>query len=1085
MKHILKTGFTLLLVLGAVTLYAQSVPVTGTVYDENNLPLPGTSIIIQGTPRGTTTGTNGQFSLQAEKGQTLVFSFIGYTDKIMPVETNMTNLSVRMETSANAIEEVVVSVGYGQMARKDISGAVATVKASDLEKGVVSANFSDALAGRMAGVQVTSSEGGPGAGVDITIRGGNSLTGSNAPLWVIDGFPIENPNTFSIDSKDIEQMQVLKDASATAIYGARGANGVIIIETKKGTDDGKVNVEYNGKFSISTLPSERKMKMLQGLDYLYMAQSVANNYSSTGFATFADRYLVNDLYKRDSPGGPYSLDAAGNRIELTYAKAEDWEKLSIEDYANLPWTMHDWQDEAFKNAITHTHRVAINGGNKTTKYNVSTDVFLQDGLLLNTGIDKYNFRASLDQQLSKKFRFVGLVNYNATRRHGLQSSEGNRNSIIRDILQYQPVNPMKYGDLGVEGVPADVDTDTGNLTYHPIRNLNNAYREIYIDQLTINGTLHYQIAKPLKLMIRGGYTHYTTIQDSYNNADSRYGHPILQTNGINAYKSQTVRDTWFNEYTLTYAKTWGRHRFDVMGGYTMEGYLNKSVANTYIKFPTDILGMDNLSQGTAQPAVTSVEEYFTMSFLGRVNYVYNDKYIFTASFRADGSSKFLGDNKFGYFPSGAFAWRMSQENFLRDVHWLSNLKLRASWGLTGNNRIGGSSAYSALYNSANTGYLFNGSLVYGYQPSRVENRELKWETTRQADIGIDFAVFNNRINLTVDWYHKKTKDLLLYSDLATSSGYQSAYLNIGSVQNQGWEFALNTTNIDHKNFRWYTSFNISFNRNKVLGLNSGQEYMLSKPNWYQNYDENQYIARVGQPASMIYGYIYDGVYQNEDFYYVDGQYVTKPGVPGQIGSLTNLKPGHTKYRDINGDGKIDANDMTVIGNPNPKHYGGFTNSFELYNFDLSVFFTWVAGNDILNANETLLTSFDSSRNNYLTKTTQFWSPTNPTNEMPAIPSAESQIERWVTSRSVEDGSYLRLQNITLGYNLNAKKVPFLRKIGLTSLRVYFAADNLFVWTDYTGYDPEVNTNSSALMRGLDYCSYPRSRTFTFGLDLKF
>lgn len=560
MKYILRTAFTLLTLLAAMALHAQTVTVTGRVVDENKLPLPGTSIIIQGTPRGTTADVKGQFTLQVEKGQTLEFSFIGYTNRTVPINAAMTNLEISMAPSANAIEEVVVSVGYGQMAKKDISGSVATVKAADLERGVVSANFSDALAGRMAGVQVTSSEGGPGAGVDITIRGGNSLTGSNAPLWVIDGFPIENPNTFSIDSKDIEQMQVLKDASATAIYGARGANGVIIIETKKGSDNGQVNVEYNGKVSISTLPSERKIKMLQGLDYLRMAQTVADNYSSTGFYTFADRYLVNDLYKRDYAGGPYTLDASGQRIELTYKNAEDWEKVSIEDYADMPWTMHDWQDEAFKNAVTHSHRVAVSGGTKTTKFNVSTDVFMQDGLLLNTGIDKYNFRASLDQQISKKFRFVGLVNYNATRRHGLQSSEGNRNSIIRDILQYQPVNPMKYGDLGVEGIPADVDTDSNNLTFHPIRNLNNAYREAYIDQLTINGTLNYQIIKPLKLMIRGGYTHYTVIEDTFNNANSRYGHPILSADGINAKKSNLVRDTWFNEYTLTFAKTWNRHQ---------------------------------------------------------------------------------------------------------------------------------------------------------------------------------------------------------------------------------------------------------------------------------------------------------------------------------------------------------------------------------------------------------------------------------------------------------------------------------------------------------------------------------------------
>lgn len=723
MKQILKTGLTFLaLLLAAEVLRAQNVVVEGSVYDENNKPLPGTAVIVLGTQTGTTSDARGHFSLKAKKGQTLEFSFIGYKTKQMQVGERMSGLSVSMETEASAIEEVVVSVGYGQMAKKDISGSVTTVRNADLQRGPVSANFSDALAGRMAGVQVSSSEGGPGAGIDITIRGGNSLTGSNSPLWVIDGFPVEDPNTFSLDPKDIEQMQVLKDASATAIYGARGANGVIIVETKKGgSADGSTVVEYNGRFSVSTLPAERKMDLIQGIDWLYMNAAISEAYSSSGFNSFADRYLVTDLYKRVSPDGPYQLDETGSKIPLTYANAAEWEKLTIEDYRDLPWTMHDWQDEAFKTAITHSHRVAVSGGSKSTRYNLSTDIFMQDGLLLKTGLDRYNIRGSIDQWISNKIKFVGQVNYNATRRHGLQSNEGNRNSIIRDILQYQPVNPMKYGDLGVEGVPTDVEADKNNLTYQPILNINNSYREYYLDEVKLNGTINYYILKPLRLMVRGGYSHYTIVDDTYNNSKSRYGHPILSADGINAKKVQFVRDTWFNEYTLNYARTWGRHRFDAMVGYTMDGYRSKSITNSYIQFPTDILGMDDLSQGTAKPAVNSIEEYFTMSFLGRVNYVYADKYIFTASFRADGSSKFMQGNRFAYFPSGAVAWRVSQEPFLRDVYWLSDLKLRGSWGLTGNNRIGGSSAYGALGSSANTGYMFDNSLVGGYQPSRIDN----------------------------------------------------------------------------------------------------------------------------------------------------------------------------------------------------------------------------------------------------------------------------------------------------------------------------------------------------------------------------
>lgn len=1079
------------MLFGIFTLQAQSISVKGTVYDENKQPLPGTSIIVKGTTKGTTTDMKGQYEITADKGNTLIFTFIGYDNQEITVNQNTSKLDVQMKSSANAIEEVVVSVGYGQMAKKDISGAVTSIKTEDLEKGVVSANLSDALSGRMAGVQVTSSQGGPGAGVDITIRGGNSLTGSNAPLWVIDGFPVDNPNTFSVDPKDIAQMQVLKDASATAIYGARGANGVIIIETKKGKDDGKVSVEYNGTVSVSTFPSERKIKMLSGLDYLHVAKSVSEGKNTF---IFHDKYLVNDQYKWTAGANGehiYTLDKDGQKIPLTWSNADDHEKLSIEDYANMPWTMYDWQDEAFKTAITHSHRVAVSGGNKTTKYNISTSVFQQDGMLLHTGIDKYNFRVSLDQKLSKKMRFTGLVNYNATRRHGLQTAEGNRNSVLRDILQYAPVNPAMYGPMGVDGIPADFADDAAaeaadaatNMVYHPIRNINNAYREAYYDQLTANGTLNYQIHKNLKMMIRGGYTHYAFRQEIFNNSQSRYGNPAISPDGRNAEIQRTVRDSWFNEYTLTYAKTWDRHRFDVMGGYTMEGFLERNNRTRYTNIPNDIFGMDNLTQagGVSMPS-QGIFETFAMSFLGRVNYVYSDKYIFTASFRADGSSKFLGDNQFGYFPSAAVAWRASQENFLRDVAWLSNLKLRASWGLTGNNRIGGNSAYGAIGSSNDTGYIFDSEYIYGYLPSRLTNNSLKWETTRQVDLGIDFSVFRNRIQLTVDWYHKKTKDLLLNADLTPSSGYRSAYKNIGKVQNTGWEISLNTTNIDHKDFKWYTSFNVSFNRNKVLGLNSGQDHMLTDPQWFWKYNQSQYIAQIGQPASMIYGYIYDGVYQNDDF--IDdghGNMVVKPGLAQKVNSK-DAEPGLPKYRDLNGNGIIDQGDRTVIGNPNPKAYGGFTNNFEWKNFDLSIFFTWVAGNDILNANEAMLTNFENPKNNFLASTLNHWTPDNPTN---LIPKPYKGDDYNVSSRSIENGSYLRLQNISLGYTLNTKNLPFLRKIGLSSVHVYFSADNLYVWTDYSGYDPEVNTKNSALTRGLDYCSYPRSRNFTFGLDLKF
>lgn len=1081
MKKTLRYLFLLACALSAVlSAGAQSFTLSGRVVDEENKPVAGASIIVLQTGKGTSSTTDGTFSVPVTKGQKVEITYLGMEPQTIEVGS-ATNITVKLKATAEQIESVLVTIGYGQVAKKDISGSVAIVSPQELGKGLAT-NFSSALTGRMAGVRALTSEGAPGAGVSITIRGGNSLTGSNSPLWVIDGFPVDNPNTFSFDPNDIEQMQVLKDASATAIYGARGANGVIIIETKKGGTKDKVKVEYNGSISVSEVPKERMYKMLAGTDFLYVARAITAANSSTGStAAFDDRYLVNDLYKRDYAGGPYTLDATGAKIPLTYANAADFEKIAIEDYATKYSSyMHDWQDEAFNTAITHSNRVAVSGGNQQTKYNISMAMVQQDGTLMKTGLDKYNFRINIDQKITKKLRLTTMTSYNRTLRHGLQSNEGSRNSILRDVLQYQPVNPVKYGQMDIDEVPEDVANDTGNLTYNPITNIKNTYREVFYDQLTINAALYYDIIKPLRFMSRGGYTLYNVRNDQYNNSKSRYGHPVLSTDGINASRAITERDSWFNENTLTFNKKSGLSRYTVLGGFTMQGYSGLYTYNKYVKFPTDILGINDLSQGTPQPVENSLEEWFLMSFLARAEYVYNDKYIATVSMRADGSSKFLGANKFSYFPSGALAWRVSQEEFLRSVDWVDNFKLRASWGRTGNNNIASRSAYGALYNDITIGYAFGGNYLRGYLPARLSNDRLKWETTEQIDLGADIAILGNRINITVDWYSKKTTDLLLYADLPPSSGYSKAQKNIGSVSNRGLEIGINTTNIQTDSFRWTTSFNISFNKNKVLGLNSGQSYMLTDPSWYFKYSQDQYIAAVGRPASMFYGYVFDGTYQVDDFYYVGGNYVAKEGVVKQVGS-SKAVPGRIKYKDLNGDGVIDSNDMTVIGDPNPKHYGGFTNVFEYRNFDLSIFFTWSYGNDVLNANEAWFSNFESNRNNYLYKTIDYWSTVNPSNKV----SAPSVQDYWVSSRSVENGSYLRVSNITLGYNLSSAEHPFFKKLGFENLRFYVSGDNLYLLTSYSGYDPEVSTASSALTLGLDYCSYPRSRTFTFGLDISF
>ena len=599
------------------------------------------------------------------------------------------------------------------------------------------------------------------------------------------------------------------------------------------------------------------------------------------------------------------------------------------------------------------------------------------------------------------------------------------------------------------------------------------------------------------MKVSAGYTYDSRKQDQFNNSNTRYGGPT-STDKVNAQVTRQERLTWLNENTLTYqTNIKKKHFLNVLGGITFQNsdYEIYSFRTTHI--PNESLGMAGMSEGQAGTTTSAKSSWAMLSYLGRVTYNYMSKYYATVSFRADGSSKFNKDNRYGYFPSGSLAWSFSEEEFMKPLKSvLSSGKVRLSWGLTGNNRIGEYDYYALLavlksrvgsYTSTNSlpsgVYPFdNDATNAGVVPTSLPNKDLKWETTEQWNAGLDLGFFDERIGITMDIYRKTTRDLLLDASLPFSSGYYSATKNIGKVRNDGLELSLNTVNFQTRAFKWTTNFNISFNKNKVLALSENQTALLTAAQFDQNYNgQSSYIAKVGLPMGLMYGYVYEGTYKYDDFNKSGNSYSLKPGVP-HYSTETNTQPGMPKYADLNGDGVVDSNDRTIIGRGLPIHTGGFTNNFEYKGIDLSIFFQWSYGNDIMNANRL----FFESSNNRSRELNQFasyanrWTPENPTSDIPAATNSSSN--RVISSRIIEDGSYLRLKNVTVGYTFPAKLV---KKWKIDKARVYVAAQNLWTCTGYSGYDPEVSVRNSALTPGLDYSSYPRAYSISFGVSLGF
>ena len=1065
MHKILKLTGLLAMLLVSVNTFAQSVEVKGQVVDVAGIPLIAVTVFEDGnTSVGTVTDIDGNYTVKVTSANsTLVFSCLGFAE-VKEVVGGRVVINVVLKEEQLSIDAAeVVSVGYGSVSRRDLTGSVSKVDMSEIMKAPVT-NFDQALTGKVAGVVVTTSDGALGAEANITIRGNNSLTQSSAPLYIIDGFPTESSMATAIASADIESIDILKDASATAIYGARGANGVIVITTKQG-NEGKPKINFSSSWTCSWLAN--KVDLMDGKEFVALQTEMAEYWNNS------NSYLK----EKDGSTPVFTQDNT----------MQDWINDNYSDY-------YDWQDQIYRNALTQNYNLSLSGGSKEagSRYNASFSVTDQDGIIVNSNFQRYQGKLNFQQKIGKKVTVDLLANYSRSITNGVTPTSAQQSSsasgwLMYSVWGYRPVTPISVQaeDESIFDSIIDSAASTGDdYRFNPAKTVRNEYRKTLVDYLNANAGITWEILEDLKLKVTGGYTINKRRREEFNGTQTYTGYVGSPSGkGINGGIYWNDKKTWLNENTLTYIKRFVRkHNFQFLAGFTMQGETFDYKGTVAEQMTTEALGINGLHTGNYQNVTPWQYDWTMMSGLFRVNYNFKYKYYVTASFRADGSSKFPSGNRWGYFPSAGLSWNFNREDWLKDKTWLSNGKLRVSWGLTGNNRT--TTPYDYYSQIATLpghiesyDYVFNGQIVSGYYPSNMSNDKLRWETTEQWNAGLDLSFFDSRIKLTADWYLKNTRDLLLQATIPASSGYTSAMLNVGSMQNQGVELTLNLVPVQRKDFTWAMDFNIAMNRNKVTALTNNQYSLMSKVSWDYNYNSQYpYITQVDKPSGLMYGYIYEGTYKKDDF---DGN-VLKDGIPymGSVGR-DQTKPGDPKYKDINVDGVVDDNDRTIIGCGQPLHTGGFGNTFNFYGFDLNIFFAWSYGNDVINANRLIFENGSKQNLNLFATYADHWSEENQGSDIPRIGANGMHV---YSSRVVEDGSFIRLKNLSIGYTFPRM---VLRKLHFDTMRVYLSAENIFTITGYSGPDPEVSTRNSVLTPGFDWSAYPRSRGLTAGVSFTF
>eukprot|EP01029_Cantina_marsupialis_P032156 TRINITY_DN957_c1_g1_i1.p2 TRINITY_DN957_c1_g1~~TRINITY_DN957_c1_g1_i1.p2 ORF type:complete len:1057 (-),score=127.56 TRINITY_DN957_c1_g1_i1:2279-5449(-) len=1032
-----KRLFMLLLFVSiTVVSFAQQKTVSGVVVDDQGLSLPGVSVLEKGTTNGVSTDMDGKFQIQVDAKSTLVFSFIGFQAQLIKVG-QQTKLKVVMSTDVQQLEQVVV-VGYGTKNIKDVTGSIASVKADEMLKAPV-ANFDEALSGRMAGVYVSPSDAQPGESSAIVIRGGNSITGDNSPLYVVDGVPMEDFDPGTLSMSDIATYDILKDASATAIYGSRGANGVVMLTTKKGKE-GKTSFNFKVSNGISWIPNT--LDVLDPYEFVKLQEEVAYAKGGENIEKFYEHWKDAELYR----------DAKGK----------------------------NWQDEIFRTARISNYSFDVSGGTAKTKYYTSLSYLDKEGTLLNTGFRKFNGSLRVDHEVNDRIKFGVNVRYSNQKRYGVKVASNTNVSVISDAITFRPVSPLVD-----DGLDDGIDlTDANNLRFNPVKTLENTHNVNESSELRAVFTADFVLAEGLKFKANGAYV------DKNGRKEQFYGSETLNAIRGNAGIHGSLADKrgyiLSTSDVLTYDTSFKDHKLGALLGYEYSINTSDAFGGASQQIPFESIGIDNLGLGTQAVIATSGKTKSSMlSYFSRLEYSFKEKYLFNASFRMDGSSRFKGNNKWGYFPSVSAAWRLIEEEAIQDLNMFSNLKLRAGWGSTGNNRVPDYATFNTLTSTTSTGYTYAGNHQAGYLVTNMADANLKWETTQQFNLGLDMGFFNNKLSVTLDAYKKNTKDLLLNARVSPSSSFSSVWTNIGEVENKGLELSIDSRNIKKKNFSWTTNFNISMNRNKVVQLTDGATELLINPGWNPKINENQYISRVGSAVGQFYGLRFDGLYQVDDFIYdnEDG-YILKEGQPEAGKSVI---PGSVKYKDLNGDGLIDHQDRTVIGSAEPKFFGGISNNFKYKGWELSVFFQGSYGNDIYNMNRVAFeTPRTGANKNYFASVANRYTPTNPNTDINIV-RGEGAVTGFpvvgneISDRIVEDGSYLKLKTLSLAYSLDKKT---LKKMGLKQMKVTLAAQNLFTITNYSGYDPEVSVGRmGALSPGMDYSAYPASTTVTLGLNI--
>ncbi|GAA3956380.1 SusC/RagA family TonB-linked outer membrane protein [Chitinophaga oryziterrae] len=1010
-------GNTIVISRKAVT--APSPPQTdklqGKVVNEKGEPIPGATIQIKGTQRGTATNEAGIFTLtNVPDDAVLIVSALGLKTKNVPLAKGQSSITITLESGTEALGEVIV-VGYGQVKKTDLTGSVTTVSVNEIKKVAVT-SLDQALQGRAAGVQVTQNSGAPGGTTTIRIRGGNSIQGDNEPLYVIDGIPFKNDGAASgssfnvlstLNPSDIESMSILKDASSTAIYGSRGSNGVVIITTKRGKA-GKSVINFDTYYGIQQV--RRKYPVLNAGEY----------------ARFVNEANTNDGL------APVYTDAQ----IAAFGKGTDW------------------QDEIFRQAPTANYQLSISGGDEKTQYAISGGYFTQKGIVENSDFNRYSFRINLDRKLTSKIKIGNSLSVNRTLSNQSRTNGdlGSAGLVTMAALQFPPLLPVynKDGTYLITDPALNFTADNPAALAKESKNTNTAYR------IFGNIFAEYQIIDGLSFKVLFGVDGILQKQDSYLPRSVSSG--LAQGGAGSIYNAQSI--TWLNENLLTYTKTFNKiHTLSFLAGYTQQANRTENSTAAARSFVNDNLGTGNLGAGAV--AVTpgsGIGTWGLESYLGRINYGYRDKYLLTTSFRADGSSRFGANKRFGYFPSAALAWRVTEEPFMKPVKVINDLKVRITYGSTGNqDGIGNYPAYSLL---ATQNYVLGNTVTTGIGPGQIANPDLSWETTTQSDLGLDLSLFNSRINITTDVYLKRTRDLLLNVTIPSSSGFSSAIKNLGKVENRGIELSISTKNIEGA-FQWSTDFNFLSNRNKVLDIGGAPQIFAGEvANIAQNV--NSGIIRVGEPLGSFYGYITDGVYQSA------AELTALPDASAK-------KVGDRKYKDLNNDKKINDNDRTIIGRAQPNFLGGISNTFSYKGVDLTIFVQGVSGNKILNANRFELEYLNGTTNQDRDMLNR-WTPTHTNTDIPRA--ATTRPANRISTRQIEDGSYLRLKNIQLAYTLHFKSVQ--------SVRVYVTAQNFVTWTKYSGYDPEVNRfGQDSRSQGFDYASYPAAKTLLFGLNVNF